>query len=439
MYRKGIAAWDMPIENPNSEDLRFALETISAFGYGNLIHAMTSLWHWDGSGVWRKIDDREVKKVIHRVAVSHHKLNKNKISSILDSVKTETIISKVFDNLHDVINCKNGELHYEDGKFTLKPHKREHYLTSQIKVEYTSEAKAPRFDTFLSEIFEHDDDASEKVRSLLEMIGYSLLSSCRFEKFIILIGNGANGKSVLLKVLSHLLGYTNVSAVCPSQFDNRFQRAHIQGKLANIVSELSEGGELADATLKAVVSGEIITAEHKHKPPFEFRPYCTCWFGTNHMPRTRDFSDAIYRRAIVLTFNRKFEGDSCDTHLADKLIAELPGILNMVLDALGSLIKRKEFTDPASSRDAKSSWRMESDQVAQFIEDCCQIHQDFETSSQAVYGRYQSWVRESGYIRPLNRKNFTNRLKRFGVEPFKGSGGRRMLFGIRLLEYVEMA
>ena len=45
---------------------------------------------------------------------------------------------------------------------------------------------------------------------------------------------------MLLKVLTALLGYRNVSAVCPSQFDNRFQRAHLHGKLANIISELAE-------------------------------------------------------------------------------------------------------------------------------------------------------------------------------------------------------
>ena len=46
---------------------------------------------------------------------------------------------------------------------------------------------------------------------------------------------------------------------------------------------------MADAQLKALVSGELTTAEHKHKPPFDFYPFATNWFGTNHMPHTETF------------------------------------------------------------------------------------------------------------------------------------------------------
>lgn len=70
----------------------------------------------------------------------------------------------------------------------------------------------------------------------------------------------------------------------PSQFDNRFQRAHLQGKLANIITEIADGSTISDAQLKGIVSGEKVTAEHKHMAPFDFNPFYTCWFGTNHMP-----------------------------------------------------------------------------------------------------------------------------------------------------------
>jgi hypothetical protein len=134
-----------------------------------------------------------------------------------------------------------------------------------------------------------------------------------------LIGSGANGKSVLMSVLISLLGKNNVTAVQPDQFESRFQRAHFHGKLANVITEIKEGGEIADAQLKSLVSGEMTTAEHKFKEPFEFIPFATHWFGTNHMPHTRDFSDALFRRAIILTFNNKFEGKNCDVHFKQNL------------------------------------------------------------------------------------------------------------------------
>ena len=107
-----------------------------------------------------------------------------------------------------------------------------------------------------------------------------------------------------------------------------------------------------------------------------------------HMPQTRDFSDAVYRRAIVLTFNHKFEGAACDPQLSDKLIAELPGIFNMALDAIAGVITRKAFTDPPSSIEAKQHWRIESDQVAQFLEECCELYKDHHSASHDIYARY---------------------------------------------------
>ena len=82
--------------------------------------------------------------------------------------------------------------------------------------------------------------------------------------------SGANGKSVLMDTLASLVGYEHVAAVQPSQFENRFQRAHLHCKLVNLVTEIAEGHEIADAQLKAIVSGELSTAEHKHKPPSEY-------------------------------------------------------------------------------------------------------------------------------------------------------------------------
>ena len=123
------------------------------------------------------------------------------------------------------------------------------------------------------------------------------------------------------------------------------------------------------------MSGELTTAEHKHKPPFDFYPYATCWFGTNHMPHTRDFSNALFRRAIIIPFNKTFQEDEQDKHLKDRLKGELPGILNYALDGIAGVFERGAFRKPTSCENAKAEWRIESDQVAQFSQDMCKFGQ----------------------------------------------------------------
>ena len=264
------------------------------------------------------------------------------------------------------------------------------------------------------------------------MLGYSLLTSCEFEKFVILLGNGANGKSVLLHIIEQLVGTAHVAAVQPSQFDNRFQRAHLFGKLVNIVTEIAEGAEIADATLKAIVSGERTTAEHKHKSPFDFHPFSTCWFGTNHMPHCRDFSDAIFRRAIILSFNRKFEGATRDVHLRQKLQMEMPGILNLALEGVAGVFERGEFTYCPSSELAKKHWRFECDQVEQFVTDACEISPKIRSNSNDIFKSYTIWAREMGVKRVLGHNGLTQRLQKLGVETSRGTNGKRVLLGIAI-------
>ena len=426
-----------PKKDNTSIDLEYAIQVIQHYGKSNIIHHANAIYLWRG-GYWQRQDDREVQKTIHKVAGGDNKLNQNKVKSILEMTKTEIAVSDDIVNKapNNIINCINGELHFINGKWQLLEHNKQHYFTTQMPVKYDSDANAPRFTQFLQEIFTGDDDATAKAQVVLEMIGYSMLRTCELEKFIILIGNGANGKSVLIRVLSALLGKSNIASVCPSQFENRFQRAHLYGKLANIISELAQNMTMADAALKALVSGELITAEYKHKPPFDFCPYCTCWFGTNHMPQTRDFSDAIFRRAIVITFNCQFKEGNRDPQLASKLLNEIPGVLNMALEAVANVLNTEQFTDPPSSVEAKAMWRLESDHVQQFMDEKCELGGNYESSSSGVYTSYQKWTDSAG-VRPYNRVNFTNRLKRHGIETVRGTNGIRKLYGIQLIDIYE--
>ncbi|GKT10538.1 phage/plasmid primase, P4 family [Desulforhabdus sp. TSK] len=418
----------------SSEDdhLPVARAVVESYGAQNIIDTPYGTWLWDESGIWKLLDPRQMKKRIHELATSLE-LTRNKVDSILDLTKTEVFrAGHEFDAAKNAINVLNGEIHWNGKNWELQSHRRDHYRTTQLPIRYDPLAKAPRFEQFLREVFIKDADRVLKARLICEMIGYCLLSSCEYEKFFLLIGPGANGKSVLMETIAALVGGRHVSAVQPSQFENRFQRAHLHGKLVNLVTEIAEGHEIADAQLKAIVSGELTTAEHKHKPPFDFTPFCTCIFGTNHMPHTRDFSDALFRRAIIITFNGKFSEPEQDRHLKSKLKLELPGILNLALQAIGEVFLRGEFTRKPSSEEAKKEWRLDCDQVAQFVEENCEIRSGLQVASQQIYSRYERWASDAGVKKLLNRKNFTTRLVRLGAELTRGTLGTRMIAGIAL-------
>lgn len=418
---------------PEPDHLDLARAAITRMGRDNVLCAGPFVWRWDAAGVWRQQDDRAIKQVVQAVIDGEQEdVTATLVNGVADVLKSE-----IFKPDHEFnrgnpecVNCPSGEIELDRGQWVLRPHRREHYRTTQIPVPYDPAADAPMFHAFLGQVFRDDLDRADKIKAVLELIGYTLMSHARHERFIMLIGPGANGKSVLLAVLEALCGTGNVAGVQPSKFHEKFQRAHLHQKLANIVTELKQGEVIADAELKAITSGEPATVEHKFKDPFVMHPFATCWFGTNHMPHTRDFSEALFRRATILQFNRTFTTEEQDPTLKDKLAGELPGILNMALGAYARAVA-EGFTAPASSEDAKREWRLEADQVAQFVDDACQRDPTGRVQSSEVFARYKVWADQNGIGRTMSQKGLRDRLTRLGFGAERDMYGRYVT-GVRM-------
>ena len=414
-----------------ADHLQLAKRVIDAVGSENIIGTQSHLWcYQDKRGIWQPMEPRAERQLVQVTLEENPQgidaFSKGLIESVGDLLRNEVYRERHEWNQGavDAVCCPNGVLVLAGMGWQVQPHVREEYRTTQIPVTYTPKATAPRFRQFLDEVFQGDDDKEEKKQCLLELMGYSMMSHTRFERFVILVGEGANGKSVLLGTLEELLGRENVAGVQPSQFDRAFQRAHLHMKLANIITELREGELIPDAELKSIVSGEPTTVEHKFQHPFEMRPVATCWFGTNHMPHTRDFSYAMFRRARVIPFNNKFEpGVNADPNLKTKLLEELPGILNLCLDAYAQVVARGDIIEPPSCAEAKHQWRMEADQVAQFIEDCCESA-DGEIKSSSLFKVYQLWARDAGIGRTLTQKSFSGRVEKLKYQRTHTRDGR---------------
>lgn len=424
---------EIKAEEPIPDELDVVKTILNSFGDENILHANSSTWVWSTNGVWEIWQDRLIKKLVQdNVDQLGLDVRATYINNLTDVLKTEITLPFHKFNVGnpETVNCLSGQLELQNGSWQLKEHWREDYRTTQIPVRYDPRAQAPLFLKFLNEIFLGDVDREQKIECVLQLIGYTLMSHARHEKFVMLIGNGANGKSVLLSIVEALCGHSNVAGVQPSKFDSAFQRAHLHNKLANIVTELNEGEKLSDAELKSITSGETVTVEHKYKDPFELNPYSTCWFGTNHMPTTTDFSEALFRRAIILTFNRTFTEDEQNPNLKDELKLELSGILNLALGAYTKVLKNG-FTIPESSKSANIEWKVETNPVAEFVINECSTVPSAVINFSDLYDAFTKWTQRNALPKSLSTKMFSRRLQRLGYEK-SHSGSVRTFKGLRL-------
>lgn len=425
---------DESAEEKTSKPNQYVLTNavIQKLGEDNLVFANGSFWRWDAEyGVWASVSDQSVKQIIQTV-IPKLQITKSIVDNVLSVTKTMVHKEKHrFNQLNDGINTLNGTIRFIDNRWILTPHEKTEYRTSVIPVEYDPTAEAPRCMQFEREVFRDDPDIDDKIFLLRQAMGYTLLSSTPYPSFFIFEGSGANGKSVCLDLIRALCGTENVSAVQMNQMANRFQRAQMNGKLANLVSELPEGGRLPDAEIKSDSSGELTTVENKGRDPFEIIPFYTMFFATNHLPHTRDLSPALQRRARIIRFNRTFSSGEQDPHLIEKLKGELPGILNQALEALKHLFTDGAFVEPQSSKDAKKDWLLQSDQVTQFVNESCVLNVDGRVSVDTLYRTYRMWATDSGFKSLVTKKTFTQRLVISGVGSTK-SGSVRYYSGVQI-------
>lgn len=417
-----------------ASQLDLALRILSDLGEEDFISTKEGMWRWHSQGIWKLIEKEELKRIVQvQLAKYGEAVNKSLVEGVASLIVNHSFKETHPWNSHtETINLLNGELVRDGISWVLMPHNKAHYNTSQLMVNYDANQSCPRFRMFLDEIFMNDEDRLEKSRLLLELIGYSMTRTNRFNKFIILLGSGANGKSVLFSVLKSILGLENVASVSPNNFDNRFQRGYLREKYANIISEIEVYNTLADAELKAISSGDLITAEYKNKAPFSFTPFSTCWLGTNYLPHTKDCSDALFRRAIIIEFNNRFkEGENADPDLTKKLIAESDGIAALALGKYAEAIERDKLTNPRSCVEALKRWRYEADQVAMFLQECCEEDINAKITCADIFRNFNYWTKSSGIKSRVTKYRFLEKLYKMGFSKHRGKNGAIYLLGLK--------
>ena len=284
------------------------------------------------------------------------------------------------------INLMNGTLVVDtDGTSTLKPHDAADFIQYVLPYAYDPEARCDKFLKFLSEVL-----PDEQTRMVVqEFFGYILSKNLKLEKMLVLLGSGSNGKSVLMEILSALLGSINVSNVQLSDFDKDQNRAMLHNKLANISYE--SGHKLNHAIIKTAISGEPLSAKIVYEKTFSMHNYGKLIVSFNKLPRPED-TFAFMRRLIIIPFNVTISEQNADKQLAKKIIAdELPGILNWALAGLARLTQNMVFTDSKECDKVLDDYRKECNSVEMFMDMCLAPLTDTTTRGSEIYNRYKDF------------------------------------------------
>lgn len=361
-------------------------------------------------GVYRRRPDHYFEQMV--VDALGAKSKRNPLLDVMKLLQVLTAVDpdKVYHNGR-IINLENGLLDLDAG---LKPHTHRFISTTQIPICYAPDATCPAWRKALDEWF---PGAADMVRLLQQWFGYCLVPDTRQHKAMVLVGEGANGKSVLCEILKSLIGHANVSAVSLNALSRSFALAELYGRLVNLTIEAEIRDGIEEGTFKQIVAGDLIQAERKFKDPFTFKPFARFTIATNNLFHVDDRSEGFYRRLLIVRFDRAFAEDQQDRGLTDTLMGELPGILNWALEGLADLETTGRFVIPRRVLDEVAEMKRHNNPVAAWAEECAQLgNPDYWESAAELYRSYAVWARDAGH-RPLARNKFGVEVKRLpGVE-----------------------
>ena len=329
-----------------------------------------------------------------------------------------------FDQGRQVINLRNGSTRAAiPGDYVTK---------SLVPATMGNSAKAVRWIQFLDQVFNGDH---ELIGWMQRFCGYLLTGSTQEQIFLFCFGHGANGKSVFIDILKHIMGDYSRAIASETLSESKRQAGGATPDLAALIgarlvisSETEDNTALAESLVKGLVGGDTMSVRQLYAAPVQFTPHFKLVMAGNHKPIVRGNDNGIWRRVRLVPFNRTFSPTERDSHLLDKLRAEGPHILAWMVAGCIEWQRLGLANTPAAIRQATDAYQVDQDLIGSWLGECTVNTSSDETSSSDLYANYKAWSLDNG-LRPASAILLGRRLSDRGYT-VRQSHGKRLWCGL---------
>ena len=285
----------------------------------------------DAKGVYDTRSDN-LTRLIRRYDATISKRNVDEVVAILRAVCE--VVSPC--TKPDLVAVNNGL--YDYGNKILMDFDPELVFTSKIGTDFVEDAPNPVIRnnedgtdwdvvTWMDEL----SDDPKVVELLWQVLGAVVRPNVDWNKSAWLYSTlGNNGKGTFCTLARNLCGKGAWASIPIKAFGDDFKLESLTRVSAIITDENDTGTYLDDAAaLKSIITGDPFLMNRKFKDPrsVKFRGFMIQCI--NSLPKLRDKSESLYRRLLVIPFEKRFEG--CERKYIKGDYLNRPEVLEYVL------------------------------------------------------------------------------------------------------------
>jgi hypothetical protein len=215
----------------------------------------------------------------------------------------------LFNMVKGVISLQDGMV-YDMKRGCERPRVKEDYCSFFINHRYSEEYDRRWVINYIGELIGHSDALIEQ---FLELVGYSLSAENVLKLVIILLGEGDNGKSLLIEMIQSCMGsYQTVASskiIKQPKFENNTHEAHLfalLNKRAAFSTELKDNDEFNCQALKQISGNDGISIRNSGSAEtLSVTLKTVVWIATNQMAKITD--PVFSKRLACIHFPNTFQ------------------------------------------------------------------------------------------------------------------------------------
>lgn len=393
----------------DSSDVGTAFEVALRDGWRLRWSQKESKWYIYDKSVW-KDEDREgasmatLSAAIGRTAAHGGPLKKVSQAGVNSAKKGAqphlAISSEAFDRFPTFFNTPAGVFDLQTGK--LRPHESSMLLTKQTSVPIGSKVS----ELWISHLERMTRNDEEQLLLLQITAGVAIYGGAdKPQKFILLRGQGRNGKGVFLRTLKAALGsyFTVVSRGLFTQKDESIPHEIVKLRGARIAACLEAPQDQINAgALNSLTGGDELIGRRLYQNEVPaFKPtYLPLWIcGNEGLSLSGKANTALWERCIFVDVGPPIPSEERDDSFEARLQSpkELEGVLRWCVDGWKMFNENaRRIPDTAAGQAYVTAARADSDLVGQFFAQSIEFDPTSVTKLSAIEAAFTAWCLSRG-------------------------------------------